>query len=201
MTDKRTKKITYDPQRLEYVLKARKITRAALCERIGYAYSNYQKWKKDGRISFDALESIAEELNVCREYLRGFDLIVCTSKITRQADAVQDPSGRYIRPYQKKDEAASRRLRELFSVNEDFESWVNGLPLLESVNDRLIKAGQDPAKPEEISDMLGVLLSAYEEFLKDYLYKQLVYNIQLHRLSMRDDITPEEIEKMYPEEE
>ena len=91
---------------------------------------------------------------------------------------------------------------ELFSVNEDFESWVNGLPLLESVNDRLIKAGQDPAKPEEISDMLGALfLSAYEKLFKDYLYKQIAYNIQLHRLSMRDDITPEEIERLYPDEE
>ena len=195
MTDKRTKKITYDPQRLEYVLKARKITRAALCERIGYAYSNYQKWKKDGRISFDALESIAEELNVCLEYLRGWDLHGCTSKSMRQADAVQDPSGRYILPYRKEHvEKALVRIFAGFAVSEDFESWVNGLPLFESVNEKLKEAGQDPATPEEIEQVSTALMFAYQSQLRDYLYRKIAYNVYVDRLSKRENLTEEQMQ-------
>lgn len=197
MPKRKVNKISFDPGRLAHVLKQKRITRRQLLKKLSYSSeSAYQKWKDTKKIPEDTLDRIAEELNVCWEYLRGWDLIHCTSKSPRQADAVQDPSGRYILPYREEhtEEVMLRIIKENLSVNEDFESWVNGLPLFESVNEELKEAGQDPATPEEIEHISKTLMFAYQSQLRDYLYRKIAYNVYVDRLTKRENLTEEQMQ-------
>lgn len=58
-------------EKLDEILKKRKMSGAELSKRLGLSSSNYSYWKKGNKPNADILEKIARELNITTDWLLG----------------------------------------------------------------------------------------------------------------------------------
>lgn len=172
------RKISFSPDRLEIVMKAKGIKPKQIYTDAGCSYENFKVWKRAGKIMPDDLRKISEFLNVSMDYLCGYDMHLSKTP-PLYGDYVQDPEGYVIPSYS--DRTIYDIQKNLSQYNRLFESWMNAQPLFHFVNETLEEAGQDPAQMKEFKEVMQIFGITYEGRLAEHLFKEIAEDIQLRR--------------------
>ncbi len=184
MADKKTN-ISFDPARLDLILKARNIIsikqRTDFLKACGCSYDNYKAWKRRKTISEADLHALSRYLNITIDYLKGMDLRWCTTD-QKPESGLYDiaENGKIIRPY-KKGRSVYEMQQNLKRSEDLFDAWFYTRDLFHFVNETLLSQGKEPIQKKAFDAFLDIYGITYESKAFMFLCDEMAKDIQRRR--------------------
>ncbi|MBQ6531371.1 MAG: helix-turn-helix transcriptional regulator [Solobacterium sp.] len=176
------KSVSFDIERLEYAMKAKKITIQTLCKSCKFSYESYKKYRQHGEINPDKLRLIAENLNVSYDWLRGHEVHM-SKDIPFGEDYIQNVDGFVIPKYisQTMDDIQEY----LHTCDELFDAWFDKQNWHYWVNKKLSEQKEMPIQKKELKGFLELYQITYESQAFEYVLDCIVRDILRKRINKK----------------